>query len=47
MTGKFLPHDVQRSVTVRQPIRSSTFLPQTLQFIVRIAHRAKSMVNWA
>jgi len=28
-----LPHPVQRKVTVRQPMRSSTGLLQTLQFI--------------
>jgi hypothetical protein len=30
---KTLPHDVQRNDTSRQPIRSSTFLPQNLHFI--------------
>jgi hypothetical protein len=30
---KSLPHAVQRMLTVRQPIRSSTSLPQDLQFI--------------
>ncbi|HSN22674.1 MAG TPA: IS110 family transposase, partial [Methylomicrobium sp.] len=43
LTGNTLPHDVQRSITARQPIRRSTFLPQTLHFMK--ANHSKKLFN--
>jgi hypothetical protein len=37
---KSLPHTVQRKVMVRQPIRSSTSLPQDLHFIETSFHES-------
>jgi len=33
LTGKSLPHDVQRTVTVRQPIRRNASPPHIVHFI--------------
>jgi hypothetical protein len=43
LTENSLPHTVQRSVTVFQPMRSSTSLLQILHFMLGIPLRAEIM----